>query len=205
VIGVVRDYHHSGLQQSIEPIIFYPQNNSAYFTLRLAGSDLPGHVEKIGQIYRDHFPGNPYDYFFADDDFNRQYISERRYGALFSMASVWAVVIACLGLFGLATYTVEARVKEIGIRKVLGAGVAGIALLLSKDFLKLVLIALVAASPLAYYFMEKWLADFAYRIDIEWWMFAGAGAVAVAVAVLTVGFQSVKAALANPVQSLRNE
>lgn len=205
VIGIVGDYHHSGLQQAIEPIIFYPQNNSAYFTLRLAGGDLQGQVEKIGQIYSDYFPGNPYDYFFADDDFNRQYISERRYGALFSMASVWAVFIACLGLFGLATYTVEARVKEIGIRKVLGASVAGIAVLLSKDFLKLVLIALVAASPLAYYFMEKWLADFAYRIDVQWWMFALAGAVAGAVAMLTVGFQSIKAALANPVQSLRNE
>lgn len=205
VIGVVRDYHHSGLQQAIEPIIFYPQNNSAYFTLRLAGGDLPAHVEKLGQIYRDHFAGNPYAYFFADDDFNRQYLGEQRYGALFSLASIWAVVIACLGLFGLATYTVEARVKEIGIRKVMGAGVAGIALLLSKDFLKLVLVAFAAASPLAYYFMEKWLADFAYRIDVQWWMFALAGAVAVAVAVLTVGFQSVKAALANPVQSLRNE
>jgi len=116
-----------------------------------------------------------------------------------------ALFIACLGLFALATFTAERRTKEIGIRKVLGASVAGITELLAKDFLKLVLIAIVIASPVAYYFMNKWLANFAYRIDIQWWMFAATGAAAVLIAFLTVGFQSVRAALANPVKSLRSE
>lgn len=205
IIGVVQDYHHSGLQEAIGPVIFYPQDNSAYFTLRLSGGNYSDKIAALGNFYKDYFPGNPYSYFFMDDEFNRQYIGEQRYGALFTMASVWAMVIACLGLFGLATYTVEARVKEIGIRKVMGAGVAGIALLLSKDFLKLVLVALLVASPLAYIFMEKWLSDFPYRVGIQWWMFAAAGAGAVLVAVFTVGVRSVRAALANPVESLRAE
>lgn len=205
IIGVVQDYHHSGLQEAIGPVIFYPQDNSAYFSLRLSGGNYSEKIETLGNLYKDYFPGNPYAYFFMDDEFNRQYLSEQRYAALFTMASIWAAVIACLGLFGLATYTVEARVKEIGVRKVMGAGVASITLLLSKDFLKLVLIALFVVSPLAYIFMEKWLSDFPYRVGVRAWMFAAAGGCAVLVAVLTVGFRSVRAALANPVDSLRNE
>jgi putative ABC transport system permease protein len=120
-------------------------------------------------------------------------------------ATLLAVLIACLGLFGLAAFSAEQRTKEIGIRKVLGASVAGVAGLLAKDFLKLVLIAILVASPLAWYLLEKWLADFAYRIDMQWWMFAAAGAVAVAIATLTVGGQALRAALANPAKSLRSE
>ena len=205
IIGVVQDYHHSGLQEAIGPVIFYPQDNSAYFSLRLSGGNYSEKIATLGNLYKDYFPGNPYAYFFMDDEFNRQYLSEQRYAALFTMASIWAAVIACLGLFGLATYTVEARVKEIGVRKVMGAGVASITLLLSKDFLKLVLIALLVVSPLAYIFMEKWLSDFPYQVGVRAWMFAAAGGCAVLVAVLTVGFRSVRAALANPVDSLRNE
>jgi putative ABC transport system permease protein len=134
---------------------------------------------------------------FYQDDVRRQRILSASAGS--------AIFIACLGLFGLATFAAERRRKEIGIRKVLGASIAGITGLLAKDFLKLVVVAVVIASPIAYIFMQKWLSDFAYRIDIQWWMFAVAGAVAVAVAFLTVGFQSVKAALANPVKSLRSE
>ncbi|HRI62263.1 MAG TPA: ABC transporter permease, partial [Saprospiraceae bacterium] len=126
-------------------------------------------------------------------------------GSVLSVFTGLALFIGCLGLFALAAFTAERRTKEIGIRKVLGASVAGITGLLAKDFLKLVFIAILIASPVAYFFMQKWLADFAYRIDIQWWMFAAAGAVAVTVAFLTVGFQSVKAALANPVKSLRSE
>lgn len=126
-------------------------------------------------------------------------------GSVLSVFTGLALFIGCLGLFALAAFTAERRTKEIGIRKVLGASVAGITGLLAKDFLKLVVVAIVIASPVAYFFMQKWLTDFVYRIDIQWWMFAVAGAVAVAVAFLTVGFQSVKAALANPVKSLRSE
>ncbi len=205
VIGVVKDYHHQGLQKTIGPIIFYPERNSAYFTLRLAGDGLPDKIAALEKMYRAYFPGNPFDYFFVDDSFNRQYESERSYSTLFTVASVWAIFIACMGLFGLATFTVESRTKEIGIRKVLGASVAGVTGLLAKDFLKLVLIAILLASPLAWWAMQRWLADFAYHTEVQWWMFAAAGLTAVAVAVLTVGFQSIKAALANPVKSLRSE
>lgn len=205
IIGVVKDYHHSGLQQAIEPIIFYPQNNTAYFTLHMSDGNLQGNIATLERLYKTQFPGNPFEYFFVDDNFNQQYLSEKRYSALFSTASIWAIFIACMGLFGLATFTVESRTKEIGVRKVLGASVASITSLLAKDFLTLVFIAVIIASPIAYFFMDSWLSDFAYRIDIQWWMFALAAALTAIVAFLTVGVQSVKAALANPVKSLRSE
>ena len=150
-------------------------------------------------------PRLPFRYQFLDESLGTFYKSEQRWSQVVGLAGGLAIFLAGLGLFGLAALAAVNRTKEIGIRKVLGASVAGITGLLAKDFLKLVLIAIAIASPVAYYFMQKWLSDFAYRIDIQWWMFAGAGAVAVAVAVLTVGFQSVKAALANPVKSLRSE
>ncbi len=205
VIGVVKDYHHSGLQKAIDPIIFYPQNNSAYFTVRLTADKMPEKIAALDKLYKTYFPGNPFDYFFVDDNYNKLYVSEQQYSHIFTTASLWAIFIACLGLFGLATFTVESRTKEIGIRKVLGASVASITALLSKDFLVLVLVAIVIASPIAYYFMDKWLQDFAYRIFISWWVFAVAGGLAVLIAFLTVGFQSIKAALMNPVKSLKSE
>ncbi len=142
---------------------------------------------------------------FLDEDFQKNYKNDRQLASLVSSLTAIAILISCLGLFALAAFAAERRTKEIGIRKVLGASVAGITGLLAKDFLKLVVASFVIASPLAYHFMQKWLADFAYRIDIQWWMFAIAGVGAVAVAFLTVSFQSVKAALANPVESLRSE
>ncbi|MEI7582082.1 ABC transporter permease [Runella sp.] len=205
IIGVVKDYHHTGLQQAIDPIIFYPQNNSAYFTIRLTADRMPEKIAALDKLYKNYFTGNPFDYFFVDENFNKLYVSEQQYSRIFTTASLWAIFIACLGLFGLATFTVESRTKEIGIRKVLGASVVSITALLSKDFLLLVLIAIVIASPIAYYFMNKWLQDFAYRISISWWVFAVAGGLAVLIAFLTVGFQSIKAALNNPVKSLKAE
>jgi putative ABC transport system permease protein len=205
VIGVVKDYNHQSLQTAIVPIIFYPQNSSAYFSVRLTSDKMQEKVASLEKLYKAYFSGNPFEYFFADDNYNKQYISEQQYASLFTTASLWAIFIACLGLFGLATFTVESRTKEIGIRKVLGASVSSITALLSKDFLKLVLASVLIASPIAYYFMEKWLQDFAYRVDISWWIFALAGIVAIVIALLTVGYQSIKAALANPVKSLRTE
>ncbi|MFZ1527994.1 MAG: ABC transporter permease [Ferruginibacter sp.] len=205
VIGVVKDYHHTGLQKSIDPIIFYPQNNSAYFTIRLGAGKVQQSIAGLEKLYKKYFSNNPFEYFFADENFNKQYISERQYSRLLSTASVWAILIACLGLFGLATYTVESRTKEIGVRKVLGASVSGIAQLLSKDFLKLVLISIVIACPVAWYAMQRWLRDFAYRISIQWWVFALTGVLVIIVALVTVSFQAVKAAVANPVKSLRTE
>ena len=140
-----------------------------------------------------------------DDNYNKLYVSEQQYSRIFTTASLWAIFIACLGLFGLATFTVETRTKEIGIRKVLGASVFGIMALLSKDFLKLVIIGILIASPIAWYLTEQWLKDFASRIALSWWLFAVAGLLAIVIALLTVGFQAVKAALMNPVKSLKTE
>jgi putative ABC transport system permease protein len=205
IIGVVKDYHHTSLQRAIDPIIFYPQNNSAYFSIRLGAGNPQASIAQLEKIYKKYFIDNPFEYFFADDNFNKQYIAEQQYSRLFTTASVWAVIIACLGLFGLATYTVESRTKEIGVRKVLGASVANVAQLLSKDFLVLVCIAIAIASPIAWYVMHQWLKDFAYRIHISWWVFVLTGCGALLLAFITISFQSIKAALANPVKSLRTE
>ncbi|AFK03710.1 protein of unknown function DUF214 [Emticicia oligotrophica DSM 17448] len=205
VIGVVKDYNHMGVQRAIDPVIFYPQNSSSYFTLKLSSNEIQSKVASLEKIYKTYFEGNPYEYFFVDDNFNRQYLSEEQYTKIFTTASVWAIIIACLGLFGLATFTAESRTKEIGVRKVLGASVVSIITLLSKDFLKLVFIAIVVASPIAYYFMNQWLQDFAYKAEISWWLFAIGGGVAVIIALFTVSFQAIKAALLNPVKSLKTE
>lgn len=205
VIGVVKNYHHTGLQRAIDPIIFYPQSNSGYFTIRLSSDKVQSNIAKLESIYKTWFNNNPFEYFFADENFNRQYITEQQYSRLFTTATVWAILIACLGLFGLATYTVESRTKEIGVRKVLGASVLNISQLLSKDFLKLVLISICIASPVAWYIMHQWLQDFVYRIHISWWVFFAAGALALLIALFTVSFQAIKAALANPVKSIRTE
>ena len=205
IAGVVKDYHHQSVQQAIDPIIFYPQLHDAFFTVRLTADRIGEKMAKLEQLYKRQFPGNPYEYFFVDENYNRQYQSEQRSGVLFASASGLAILIACLGLFGLAAFMAEQRTKEIGVRKVLGASVGSIVSLLSKDFLKLVVVAIVLASPLAWWGASRWLADFAYKIAIEWWMFAGAGGLAVGIALVTVSFQAIKAALANPVKSLRAE
>jgi putative ABC transport system permease protein len=140
-----------------------------------------------------------------DEDFDNVYRGEQRVGQIFITFAVISIIIGCLGLFGLSAYTAERRTKEIGVRKVLGASVSNIVGLLSKDFIKLVLIAIVIGSPLAWYGMSNWLQEFAYHIDLSWWMFAGAGLLAIVIALLTVSFQSIKAALMNPVKSLRSE
>ncbi|GAB3641524.1 ABC transporter permease [Spirosoma arcticum] len=205
VVGVVKDYHHQSLQQSIGPIVFQPAYNEYFFALKLTTGQIQANIAQLSNLYRQYFPGNPFDYYFADEQYSKQYQTEQQYGRIFTTAASLAILIACLGLFGLAAFTAEQRTKEIGVRKVLGASVASIVTLLSKDFLKLVLIAIVIASPLAWFAMNRWLQDFAYKIDIEWWVFALAGLLAVSIALLTVSFQSVKAALMNPVKSLRSE
>ena len=205
IVGVVKDYHHTGLQKAIDPMIFYPQNSSEYITVNLTTDQMQDKIAKLETIYKNYFAENPFEYFFVDENFNKQYVSEKQYSQIFTTASVWAIVIACLGLFGLATFTVENRNKEIGIRKVLGASFASIIGLLSKDFLLLVIIAILIASPVTYYFMKIWLSDFAYRIAISWWIFAVAGGISVMIALFTIMFQGIKAALVNPVKSLKSE
>lgn len=213
IVGVTRDFNFVGLQQKIEGMLIAVAPDSSampggggHLYVRLTPeSDLSSKVAAIGQIFKKYEAESPFEYYFLDEAFNDQYRAEKCMAWLFSGFTGVAVLLASLGLFGLILYTTERRTKEIGIRKVLGASVTSVTTLLVRDFVKLVIIAIVIASPVACFFMQKWLADFAYRIEMQWWMFAAAGVAAAAIALLTVGFQSVRAALANPVKSLRNE
>jgi putative ABC transport system permease protein len=205
LIGVVKDYHHLSLHQGIDPIIFLPRNNGGYYTTKIAIQNISANVAALDKLFKKYFPGNPFDYYFINDKYNEQYKTEQQYGTLFSIASGLAISIACLGLFGLATFTVEQRIKEIGIRKVLGASAIQITKLVSRDFLVLVVVSIFVATPLSWYAMNQWLLGFAYQTEITWWIFGIAGIVAVLIALITVSSQAIKAAVSNPVNSLRSE
>ncbi len=208
IVGVVKDFNFESLHQDILPMIFFIPSDSTFYnflSIKIDGARTKEALAHIQATWQKFLPEFPYDYSFLDEQYGRLYEAEQRQGRVFIAFAMIAIVVACLGLFGLASFTVERRLKEIGIRKVLGASVSGITGLLAKDFLKLVLVAIVIASPVAYWVMGKWLADFAYRIDIAWWMFVAAGVLALAIAFLTVSFQSVRAAVMNPVKSLRSE
>ncbi len=206
VVGVVSDYTESGGQRLPPESMFVQRTDETKrLSLRVETQDMAATLDAIRQVWDKVFTGTPFDYVFLDQHFAALYDAEIRFGKIAGLFSGLAILVACMGLLGIALLAISKRTKEIGIRKVLGASVAGITGLLAKDFLKLVVVAIVIASPIAYFLMQKWLADFAYRIDIQWWMFAAAGAVALAIAFLTVSFQSLKAALANPVKSLRSE
>jgi putative ABC transport system permease protein len=207
VVGVVKDFNAGSLKSTIPPVIFRLTESRQNIAFRISTKDISATIKQIENVYHsmDGMAGQPFVYSFLDDNFNRLYNGEQRTGKLFLVFAFFAILIACLGLFGLVTYAAEQRTKEIGIRKVLGATVAGIVTLLSKDFLKLVLIAFVIASPIAWFIMNRWLQDFAYRISISWWTFALAAFFAIAVTLVTVGFQTIKAALMNPIKSLKTE
>ena len=205
VIGIIKNFHYESLRQTIGALCLRLDANSGAISFRLSSQDIPMLVSRVEALWKQTAPGQPFSYQFLEDSFDRMYRAEQRVGTLALTFAVLAVLIACLGLLGLAAFTAEQRTKEIGVRKVLGASVASIIGLLSKDFLKLVLVAIVLASPVAWWAMSRWLQDFAYRIDVEWWVFALAGGLAVGIALLTVSFQSIKAALMNPVKSLRTE
>ena len=209
VIGISKDFNFQSLYEPIAPLVLGHRNNPIqsidYFTARISGQNIERTIAQMTDILHSVDSEHVFEYHFLDQQIATFYEADSRRSQLFTIAALCAIFIACLGLFGLAAFTAEQRTKEIGIRKVLGATTAGIVGLLSKDFLKLVGVALVIASPIAWHFLNDWLENFAYHIQISWWVFALAGVVAVVVAFLTVGFQSVKAALANPVESLRSE
>jgi putative ABC transport system permease protein len=206
VIGVVNDYHQLSLQNVQEPGWFYlSPRGGQYYTVRVNTNDLSGTIKQVEKYWSQAFPGNPFEYFFLDDYFNRQYANEQKFGKLFTGFAIFAIIISCLGLFGLSAFIAGQRIKEIGIRKILGASVLNIMMMLSKDFLKLVLIAIIIATPAAWLVMSNWLQQFAYKIEIGLWIFAGAGSIALLIALMTVSFQAIKSALANPVKSLRSE
>lgn len=209
VIGVINNFHFESLHQKILPIILVMPSrvNGGYnrISVKLAGSDLPAAIAHLEKTWKRFLPETPFEYTFVDEQFGKLYQSEQRQGTLFTSFACIAIFIACLGLLGLSAFAITQRIKEIGIRKVLGASAGGIVGLLSKDFLKLVAISALIAFPVAWYAMHHWLQDFAYRISIQWWVFLLAGVLASAVALITIGFQAIKAALANPVKSLRSE
>jgi len=206
VIGVLKDFHFRSLHQDILPLFMVYRPDRLYtISVKITSQNLSAVVASFEKAWRQLFPDAPFDYYFIDESFDRQYRADERLSKIFTAFSSFAIFIACLGLFGLAAYSAEQRTKEIGIRKVLGATVPGIVGLLSKDFVKLVLLANFIAWPVAWFAMNKWLQNFAYRIDIGWWVFALAGGIALIIALLTVSAQAIRAALANPVEALRYE
>lgn len=211
IAGIVKNFNFFTLKNRIEPMIYdLPASNTPFdwghlYIKVTPNTDLPKTIANIERIYNQYKIEKPFSYYFLDDAFNELYKSEERMERMLLIFTLLAIFISCLGLLGLATFTAEQRTKEIGIRKVLGASVASVVTLLSKDFLKLVMVAIVIATPIAYYCMDKWLQDFAYRIEISWWIFALAGALAIVIAFLTVGYQAIKAALMNPIKSLKTE
>lgn len=210
VIGVVRDFNYLSLKQSIEPLVIVGSpvaygSAPLYVSFRLNSNELSETIAAIEQLWQSIVPERTFSYFFLNDDFDRQYRAEQRLGEIFGLFAVLAVIIACMGLFGLATFATKRRIKEIGIRKVMGATITDIVSLLSKDFLLLVIIGFVIAAPVAWYAMNRWLADFAYRMQIGPDVFVLAGSAALFIALITVSWQAIKAALMNPVNTLRNE
>ncbi len=206
VRAVAKDFHFRSLHEKIGPIAIIPEYN--YFgkmMVKISGDKTPQALEFLEQNWKTNFPLRPFEYHFLNDEFDEMYKAESRVSSILGLFSTITILISCLGLFALVAFISQQRTKEIGIRKVLGATAPSIVILLSKDFIKLMLIAVVIASPLAWYFMNQWLLDFAYRIEINYWVFVLAGVIAVAIALLTVSFQSIKAALMNPVRSLKSE
>ena len=206
VVGVVKDFNFSSLHTPIGPlVIFLSRDLARNFMLRISGGHLKSTLNKLEIVWNQRIPDRPFSYHFLDDDYNKLYSSEQRMASLFSIAAGLAIVLACLGLFGLAAFTTLQRTKEIGIRRVLGANVGSITLLISKNFLELVGIAILIAAPLAWWAGNKWLQDFAFRIPVRWYIFVATAFVTALIALCTVGYHSVKASLANPVDSLRSE
>ncbi len=206
IVGVVNDYHQASLKEAAEPMVFLLSgSNTEYYTMKVSTQNLSQTIAYVEDIWKEVFPGNPFSYFFLDEYFNRQYQNEQRFSRLIQVFAVLALFIGGLGLLGLSAFTAQQRTKEIGIRKVLGASVGSVVLLLSRDFTKLILIAIGLAIPLAYLTMNQWLSSYASRIQIGVGIFVTAGLFTLLVAGLTVSWQSIKAALANPVDSLRNE
>ncbi|MEZ4699793.1 MAG: FtsX-like permease family protein [Rhodothermales bacterium] len=205
IVGVVRDFQFESFENTIRPLVLKLGGDMQYALLRVSPVRLDETIERLRMKWADIAGGQPFDYFFLDDDFGRLYASEQRLGQIFGYFTALTVFIACLGLFGLASYVTATRTKEIGVRKVLGATVPQLVLLLSKEFSRLIAVAYVLAVPVALYAMDRWLAHFAYRVTISGWIIVGAGVVAILIALLTVSYQSIRTALADPVDSLRYE
>jgi len=207
IVGVLKDFHFASLHDQIQPLVLALDDHLDFGTLLISNrtGDMRTVLSRLQSLCHDLNPQFPFSYSFSDEQYQRQYENEAIISRLSDSFAVLAIIISCLGLLGLALFTAEQRAKEIGIRKVLGASAKGVVGLLSGQFLRLVLIAILIATPLTWWGMNIWLQNFAYRITISWWMFAATGGIAVVIAMLTVSVQAVKAGLANPVRSLRAE
>lgn len=207
IVGVVKDFNFNSLHHKIETLTIFNQRNWGFeeLSVRISGENVPEALAQIESIWNAQIPEREFEYQFLDDHFTELYRADNTVNAIVGMLTVLSILISCLGLFGLVSFTTEQRIKEIGIRKVLGASVAGVVAILSKDFIKLVLVSIVIAIPISWYVVDIWIKDFAYRISIEWWVFALAGIVAILIALATVSSQAIKAALMNPVKSLKSE
>lgn len=208
IIGVVKDFNYASLKEKIAPLVFFYKQMSESTQIvyaKTTAKDAPAVIASMQELWKQFAPDYTFDYRFMDQDFEAHYRAEQRSGKLLNIFSSIAIILSCMGLLGLATYIAQLKVKEIGIRKVLGASVSGILYLISADFIRLVFIAILIASPLAWWFMHQWLQDFAYHMNLSWWLLVISGGLAILIAILTISFQIIKAAMANPVQSLRNE
>ena len=206
VIGVAKDFHFTSLRNEIKPFGFFLIPRFAgNFTLKLSGTDLPGTLARLEHLWREMFPDAPYEYSFLDETFARMYAAETRFQKVFMILVILGIIIACLGLFALAAFSAERRIKEIGIRKVLGASVGHVVALLSKDFLKLVMIAIILATPVSAWAMGVWLSGFAYRVNVQWWVYVLGAVIAIVIAFLTISAQAIRAAMTDPAKSLRTE
>jgi putative ABC transport system permease protein len=205
IIGVVKDFNYASLHKAVEPAAFYYEPAGWAFYVKADGRGIPAAVAAAERIYKSYPSDDPFGYTFLDEEFSRMYKSDQQLGILFSVFAIVAVLISCLGLLGLATYATQAKTREIGIRKVLGATTMRISSVLAREFVWLVLIAFAIATPVIWWAMQRWLQDYVYRIQIPWWPFLLTGGMVLLIALLTVGFQAVRAAMANPVNNLRSE
>ena len=205
VIGVIKDFNYSSLRDAVQPLAIILTNNPLYLSIKLKAGSIPSSLRFMQNQWKQFDKEYPFDYFFLNEKLNHYYQTDFQLLHVLNIFSGIAIFIACIGLFGLSIYTAKQRTKEIGIRKVLGASVLQVASLVSKDFIVLIIIAIVIASPIAWWAANKWLQDFAYRININPWIFLTAGIAAIIIAIVTVSFQAIKAAIANPVKSLRTE
>ncbi len=206
LIGITADFHQLSLQKNIDPIILVlTPNTSFFYSLKVNGANMPQTIASVNKVWNTYFPRDPFDYSFLDESFGQQYKADILFGKVFGVFAFLAILIACFGLLGLSAYNVLQRTKEIGVRKVLGASMKSLLILLSRDFLRLVIISLLLAIPVGWFIMNRWLQDYAYRITIGWWVFAIAGVAALFIAISTICIQVLKAAAKNPVKSLRSE
>ena len=206
IVGVTANFHQLGLQKIIDPMIIVPRPNAGtFYSIKIEPGKAQQTIASLRQTWNQYFPKDPFNYFFLDESFGKQYNADMLFGKVFGVFAFLAILIACFGLLGLSAYNVLQRTKEIGIRKVLGASVQSILVLLSKDFLKLVLLSFFLAIPVGWYVMNEWLQDYAYRVNISWGVFAFAGIAALIIAIVTICVQVLKAVVMNPVKSLRTE